>query len=356
VDTQNGLFRQALAQNAQIFGSASPPDLLLSSPVYGFPIDNPLTDPTSASNNSIRQTSEQAGLYIQDQMKLGRLSVVAGGRYDSARSTTITTNLADPLIDPTPNSTVRQSDHATTGRVGVVYEFDSGVAPFATYATSFNPTAGVTLGGEPLKPTTGELYEVGVKYQPKGGRIFIQASIFDLTQQNVVSVDPIAPLVKTQIGEVRSRGFEIEGRASLSDSLDVLASYTYVDPRVTKSLDIDLGKIPTWIPRQIAAVWGDYTIREGALNGLGFGLGIRYTGATFGDAANSIEVPSYALVDASIHYELANLDPRLKGAKLSINATNLFDKVYVSQCTVQFDNNCVYGLRRQILATLRYKW
>lgn len=352
VDTQNGSFKQAFARNASILGSPSAPDISLSNPMYGFQILNPLNDPNSLDNSRTHQTSQQAGLYLQDQMKLGRLSIVAGGRYDSAQSTTDTLD----LTGAGGTGIVRQNDHATTGRIGAVYEFDSGVAPFATYATSFNPTAGTTADSTPFKPTTGELYEAGIKYQPKGGKIFAQASIFDLTQQNVLTVDPINTAFRSQIGEVRSRGFEIEGRASLSDSFDVLGSYTYVDPKVTKSNDIDFGKIPTWIPRQIAAVWGDYTVREGALNGLGFGLGIRYTGETFGDAANTIELPSYTLVDAAIHYELGNLDPRLKGAKLSVNATNLFDKVYVSQCTVQSDVNCVYGLRRQVLATLRYRW
>ncbi len=66
-------------------------------------------------------------------------------------------------------------------------------------------------------------------------------------------------------------------------------------------------------------------------------------------------MPSYTLVDAALHYDLVNLDSRLKGMRLSVNATYLFDKIYVSQCTVQLlDNACVYGLRRQVLASLRY--
>ena len=37
--------------------------------------------------------------------------------------------------------------------------------------------------------------------------------------------------------------------------------------------------------------------------------------------------------------------------RLSVNATNLFDRIYVSQCIVQALNNaCVYGLKRQVIA------
>jgi iron complex outermembrane receptor protein len=38
---------------------------------------------------------------------------------------------------------------------------------------------------------------------------------------------------------------------------------------------------------------------------------------------------------------------------VQVNATNLFDKTYVSLCQ---DFGCYYGLRRSVIATLRYKW
>ncbi len=42
-----------------------------------------------------------------------------------------------------------------------------------------------------------------------------------------------------------------------------------------------------------------------------------------------------------------------KGYSLQVNASNLFDKTYVALCQ---DNGCYYGQRRQVLATLRYRW
>lgn len=39
--------------------------------------------------------------------------------------------------------------------------------------------------------------------------------------------------------------------------------------------------------------------------------------------------------------------------KLSVNATNFFDKVYVGICQ---EFGCYYGLRREVIATLRYRW
>jgi len=178
-------------------------------------------------------------------------------------------------------------------------------------------------------------------------------SVYDLTQQNVLTTDPAHTGFSTQTGEINARGFEFEGKLSLSDRLDLIGTYGYSNPKVTSSNSTDLGKIPVNVPRHIASAWGDYTIRDGRFNGLGFGLGVRYTGETFADSANTLRVPSYTVTDAAIHYELVNLNPALKGTKLTINATNLFDKIYASQCT---NLNCVYGLRRQVVATLSYKW
>jgi iron complex outermembrane receptor protein len=362
VDTQNVLYKQRQAQSSAegciLIGppagcsTVGAPDLSLSNPIYGYPIVSPFNDPDLVGNIASRQTLQQTGVYAQDQIKFGRLTAIGGLRYDAANART---DSADYLFGG--GGVVNQHDHATTGRVGLIYNFDNGVAPYVTYATSFAPNVGTDPTLAPLVPTTGELYEAGIKYQPTWFKGFFQASVFDLTQQNVLSIAPFPSNLRTQIGEVRSQGFEIEGKASLTDNLDIIASFTHVNPKVTRSLDTDLGKRPTWIPNDVGAIWADYTFRGGSLNGFGMAMGVRYTGQTWGDKENlTLNVPSYTLFDAALHYELVNLDPRLKGAKLSINATNLFDKVYVSQCTVQFDNNCVYGLRRQVIATLRYRW
>lgn len=348
LDSQDTRFTQRLAQQ---FAT----DLSIFPPIYPIqPILNPLYDDTALQSHTF-QKQTQVGLYGQDQIKIGGLTVVGGIRRDIAYSDT---------YDFVAGTYQSQRDRATSGRVGAIYVFDFGLAPYATYATSFTPNIGVDVSSSPFKPTTGELHEVGVKFQPVGFNAFIQASIYDIKQQNVLTADVSNPGFLTQIGEVRSRGFEIEARASLTDSLDVIAAYSFSNPRVTTSGDPQqIGKIPVYVPRHLISAWADYTFREGPLNGFGFGLGARLTGASFADNANTVMVPDFTLVDAAVHYDLGGLDAALKGAKFSLNATNLLDTVHLSQCTVLGTGggpspytNCVYGLRRQVLATLRYRW
>jgi iron complex outermembrane receptor protein len=83
--------------------------------------------------------------------------------------------------------------------------------------------------------------------------------------------------------------------------------------------------------------------------------GVRYLGETAGNISGPtvVTVPGVTLFDAALHYDLAALGPQFKGFQFQINATNLFDKTYVNYCA---DNGCFYGLRREVIATLRYRW
>ena len=83
----------------------------------------------------------------------------------------------------------------------------------------------------------------------------------------------------------------------------------------------------------------------GTLTGLGFGAGMRVIVFHAGDAANTIAVPSYTLLDASVRYLWRNVEFLLSG-------TNLTDKTYVAVCTSP--TYCNYGLARRIIATTRY--
>ena len=109
-----------------------------------------------------------------------------------------------------------------------------------------------------------------------------------------------------------------------------------------------------YVPRHQVNLWSDYTFTGGALEGLTVGAGARYNSSYFSDAANTLEMKDRILVDASLKYDLGVISNELKDAQLTINATNLFDKGYVSAC--QSAAMCFYGEGRAVTASLRYKW
>jgi iron complex outermembrane receptor protein len=308
-------------------------------PVYGQPVGPFAT----FINNG--QTLSQAGIYAQDQISFGGWRATLGVRHDWADQTT-DNRLA--------TSRATQSDAKTTYRAGLLYRFDNGVAPYVSYATSFEPVSGVSANGLPFVPTTGEQYEAGVKYQPAFLPILLTAAVFDIRQQNVQS--PAAtPGFFVQQGEVRSTGAEFEARGSVTDSLELVGALTFLDTRVTKSTDaLLLGMRPQAVPDFYGSAWANYTFRTGPMTGFTIGAGIRHVGSTFGDDTNTLRTPNYTVADLALKYELGNLNRNLNGMALTLNVNNLFDKEYYSSCSSGY--YCQYANRRTVLAGMRYRW
>ena len=65
--------------------------------------------------------------------------------------------------------------------------------------------------------------------------------------------------------------------------------------------------------------------------------------------------PAYTVFDALIRYDLGKLSPRLANVDLGVNATNLFDKKYLTSCFTNYAW-CWYGNRRTVQATIGYRW
>jgi len=318
-------------------------------PVYGVSI----ADPGAHGFQETDTDLQQYGAYLQDQIKYGPWIATLGGRTDYAESTT---NNGATFATGGVASVVHQDDRVFTGRAGLSYQFDNGIAPYVSYATSFQPAPGAAFGGEAFKPITGEQYEAGIKYQPLGSNSMFTAAVFDLTQQNRLTTDPNNTGFQVQYGEVNVKGIELEARAELTENFSLISSYTYLSHEVTKSsVPDDIGKFVAQTPEHQASLWGDYTIHSGEFAGLGFGVGARYVGSTY-DTANSLQTPGYDLYDARISYDLGELSDEFAGAKFQINANNLFDTYYLTQCTGGFQDGCNLGFRRTILATLNYDW
>lgn len=324
------------------------PSVDVFAPVYAGTVTRP------PLGTRITQGRNQTGLYAQDEIRFGGFRLTVSGRQDWADAVTRTTNAATGAL-----TRVKQDDAAFTGRVGLSYLLDGGLAPYISYATSFQPTAGTNRAGQPFAPTEGEQIEGGIKFQPPGTNLLMTGTVFDLTQKNVLTPDPTDFRFNAQTGEARVRGVELEVKASLTESLDLIASYAAMNSEITKAnanaagASIIGNELP-FVPQHQASAWLDYTFRTGDWAGLGLGAGVRYIGASVGDNANLYHIPVVTLVDAAVRYDFGYRYPALKGVDLAVNATNLFDKTYVSTCIAA--TGCFYGNRQTVLATLRYRW
>jgi iron complex outermembrane receptor protein len=320
----------------QAFGFGVPSINVLN-PGYGA-AEVPL--PTTPFRN-FQITQKQAGAYLQDQMKLGNFTLVLSGRNDWVETT--------QAARDSGASVGQRDDSKFSGRAGLIYNFDNGIAPYVSYATSYNPIIGLNATNQLFLPETGQQAEIGVKVAPKGFDGYFTASVFDLKRQNVPSTAAGAIVtLQNQTAEVTSRGIELEAVANATKELKLIGAFTAY--HIFNSKDVDpsvIGKTPTNTPALLVSGWADYTFKDGPLAGFGFGGGVRYVGSSWADAANTLEVPAVVLGDLALHYEWQNW-------RTALNVINLTDKIYVASCAAA--SSCFYGDRRRITASVSYKW
>lgn len=310
------------------------------------------------SPTSYLRRLEQTGVYAQDLIELDKWRFSLGLRQDWVK-----TSDENRLAETGRPAGTEISDRRTklTGRAGVLYLFDNGIAPYLSYSESFNPNSYSDSAGNPLAPTDGTQWEAGIKYQPPGTDNLFTASVFRIDQENLASKLPQENFYRP-IGAVRSQGLELEAHMQLTDNFKLLGSYTLTDIEYSKSMVSTLstatnpienkGNSPTQAPRHMASLWGDYAFNDGALDGLRLGAGVRYVGYSWADAENTMKVPSYTLFDASVGYDLSKVG--IKGVDVRVNANNLTNESYIATCaSLSF---CYMGEERNVSATVSYEF
>lgn len=91
------------------------------------------------------------------------------------------------------------------------------------------------------------------------------------------------------------RGIELEGRVTPLRGLSLIGAVTRMDSKVVRSNDGNTGNRMIRVPDWMGSMWVDYTFHGGPLAGLGMGAGVRYVGPTYGDTANYLHIPGYAV-------------------------------------------------------------
>lgn len=331
-----------------VWGYGAAPSIDLNDPQYGGAAYSAITLSTTQSQDL---TAKQLGVYLQDQVEIGRLNLSAGLRYDRA-----STEILDRL---TSNNDQSYDDGALTGRAGALYAFDNGIAPYVSYSTSFEPSLyAPEQGQKAFDPTTAQQMEIGVKYAPEGTDLLFTAAYYDLRQKDAVQGSWNSTLGRSvyyQIGEIHNRGLELSARANLARNLSMIASYSYIDSEVVESVTSgEVGKMPARIPQHQASLWGTYAFDAGVLDGLTLGAGVRYIGTSWGNNTNTFKVDAVALFDTMASYDFGAIDQNWKGLSLQVNVKNIADTQYVASCASAYA--CFWGNGRTVMASLKKTW
>ena len=293
------------------------PPLNVFDPVYNQTARPDFDSLPSVFENETR--TDLLGVYLQDQVSFSdNLKLLAGFRYEAFEQNTTSSSTFFPITSPE----TRQTGDAFSPRMGLVYQPVEDVALFASYSRSFSPNTGTTIDGDILEPEEGEQFEVGVKAELLGDLLSINLAYFDITLQNVQTVDPNNLFSSVATGEERSQGVELDVIGEILPGWNLVANYAYIDARITEDNTGLEGNRRFNVPNHNFNVWTTYDIQDGPLEGLGFGLGFNFVSERFGDNANSYELDSYFLTNASISYRRDNW-------RAGLNIRNLFDVDYI---------------------------
>ncbi|WP_084396565.1 TonB-dependent siderophore receptor [Henriciella aquimarina] len=295
----------------------------LKNPTYGNYPDESAFD--AVLNNTPAETVEDTGVYVSDQISVGNWRFTAGVRADRVEN---------------DNGTTTQEDDAVSTSIGALYRFDNGLAPYVSYSESFETVVGSDVQGNQLDPQEARQYEAGFKYEPRGIPGLITLAYYDIEISNLPNPNSLPGDAAQQQGISKLKGFELEGRLQF-DEIYVQAAASTIDAEDPNGFELAA------IPETQASFWTTWR-PDGMLEGFKAGAGLRYVGETVSENGTIRYVtPDYTLGDLMVGYEWDQWD-------FAINARNVTDEKYLTGCLTRGD--CFPGLRRTVVANLRYKF
>jgi iron complex outermembrane receptor protein len=286
------------------------------------------------------------GLYVQDMISFAhdKLHLLLGERYDCAQigygsgndSYAETNGPYDPA---TGFGFVNSHDKAFSPRMGVVFQPKTWLSLYGNYTKSFGATNALPYPGQPpFPPETGKQYEAGVKADFFNKRVSASTAFFNITKTNILTLLP-GGIYAVPLGEVRSRGVELDVNGRLNRYWSVVATYDHDDAIIVKGANVNAFSTGTpgnrleSVPANAGNLWLKYDFGQ-VLHGLTLGTGLAAVGQRQGDNANDFQLPGYARFDAMIGYHFAPEFLRhAKSVSLQLNIRNVLDKTYYESST-----------------------
>ncbi|WP_372490453.1 TonB-dependent receptor [Pseudomonas sp. WHRI 8519] len=267
--------------------------------------------------------AKQFSLFAENRTQLTeRLSLITGVRRDQVH------------LDRDDLDTDTRSDRSLSGdnwRAGLVFALSQDLSVYGQYATSTEGVSNLlTLSAaqQSWDLSTAKQTEVGIKQMLPEGRGEWTLAAYHIVKKKLLSTDPLNPTVQQQIGQQSSDGIEATLELRLPYDMQLSANAAWVraeyDEFASGSNDYS-GNRPVNVPRRSANLWlsKDFGQRFSA------GAGARYVDSRYGDNANTVQVPSYTVVDANFDW---HVQPDLT---LGLQLNNLFDRQYATTT----DNN-----------------
>ncbi|GEK54597.1 TonB-dependent receptor [Pseudoalteromonas espejiana] len=276
--------------------------------------------PTPTSNTDRVEIQESLGIFIQDQISLtDKLDIRIGARFD---------DYEQRLNNRLANTNTKQTESRVSPQFGVVYEASDYVSVYGAYGENFRPLSGTDANGDGFEPNQSTSAEVGVKFTLNDGALFGTVAVFKVEQDNMLVVDDPTAFTYAAIGEAQSKGIEIDLTGELTDTLEIWASYAYVDATIENSFfdanfgyTVEAGASLLNVPEQQLSL---QLVQSTDLYGkaIKFGGGLLHVGKRNGFFGTDFELPSYTTARAFVNYDVTD------AIGITAEVNNLFDETY----------------------------
>ena len=274
------------------------------------PYPGPVTRTGAVNDGEARS----AAAYVFDTIAVNdKLDLLGGLRFDRFDVDYASRDAAGVVTN------LDRRDDMVSWRAAAVFKPDARGSVYAGAATSFNPSAeGLALSTATvnLAPEETRTLEVGTKWDVAQGRLALTAALFHTEKINartpgVNAGDPPTVLA----GRHRVRGLELGAAGNLGQRLSVMAGYAHMSSEIEASSTPDeIGNALAQVPENTFNLW----VTLQAPSRLTLGGGVQYMDSVFRNALNSLQAPSYWLINATAAYEVnTHLTMRLNGTNLS---------------------------------------
>jgi len=223
------------------------------------------------------------------------------------------------------------------------------VTAYASYSSVYAPQTYQRADGSFIDPNVGAQFEAGVKTSFLDDRLCVNVAGFLMNDSGrAYKSDPNQGFWENG-GKVDCKGFETEVTANLVPGLNVIAGYTFLDTKITKSSSGDEGL--AWSPveaRHSGKLFGTYTIQNGPVKGLSAGTGLMaYSARTASVLTPERTQKPYAVWNLYLSYSF------LEHFMVNASLNNVLDTAYYSRVG---GNGDFFGDPRNFMISLNVKF
>lgn len=268
-------------------------------------------------------TTKQVAAFAENRLQLtDQLSLITGVRRDYVHID------SDSLVD---GSDSNKTFTGNNWKAGLVYAITPDTSVYGQYATSTDGVGSlITLSPsqQQFGLSTAKQTEIGLKQAFWDSRGEWTLAAYHIVKKKLLVSIPGTTL-KEQVGQQSSNGLEASLDLQLPNAWQLQANAAIVRAQYDDFSEVVSGQAvsrngnrPTDVPRRTANLW----LSKAITDDVRAGAGVRYVDSRFANAANTSEVPSYTVVDASVSWKA------MRNTTLGLQLNNLFDRTYaVSQ-------------------------